>query len=449
MTTIPPIRTSFKGPFPPGPRSWIPGTALRAMQRDPLNFLTRAARENGDVVHFTFGPQHLYLVNEPELIREVLVTQGRSFMKGRALQRTKMVLGEGLLTSEDPLHKRQRRLAQPAFHRERIARYAEVMVERAKKTSDAWSDGATIDAAAEMMRLTLAVVAQTLFAADVDASANEISAAMSRLMDVFPMLVSPFTDILRHLPLPAVRRADRAIAQLDAIIYRIINERRASGEDRGDLLSMLLLAQDEEGSGGMTDLQLRDEAMTLFLAGHETTANALAWTWYLLAQHPDIEAELHREVDALGGDPTPADYPRLKFTEMVFAESMRIFPPAWIIGRLALEDVRLGGWTIPRGAVVIVSQWVTHRDARWWPEPERFDPRRFAEASHPKFAYFPFGGGSRVCIGEGFAWMEGVLVLATIARKWRLLLASDEPVQPQPVITLRPRGGIAMTLTAR
>jgi cytochrome P450 len=269
------------------------------------------------------------------------------------------------------------------------------------------------------------------------------------------MLVSPFTDILRRLPLPAVRRADRAIAQLDAIIYRIINERRASGEDRGDLLSTLLLAQDEEGSGGMTDLQLRDEVMTLFLAGHETTANALAWTWYLLAKHPEIEAELHAEVDALGGDPTPADYPRLKFTERVFAESMRIFPPAWIIGRLALQTVRLGGWTIPRGAVVIVSQWVTHRDARWWPEPERFDPRRFADVApalqpaRPKFAYFPFGGGSRVCIGEGFAWMEGVLVLATIARTWRLRLTSDEPVQPQAVITLRPRGGIAMTLAAR
>lgn len=376
-------------------------------------------------------------------------------MKGRALQRTKVLLGDGLLTSEGDLHRRQRRLALPAFHRERIDRYAEVMVALGAAMRDEWRDGATINVAFEMMRLTLAVVAQTLFGTDVSGDVREISAALTELMEMFPRIVSPFADVLRRLPLPPARRLERAIARLDAIIYRIIEERRAAGDDRGDLLSMLLLARDEEeGGGGMTDRQLRDETMTLFLAGHETTANALSWTWYLLSQNPAVERRMHEEIDrVLGGRlPAPADYARLPYVEMVFAESMRLFPPAWIVGRLALEDVQLGGWTIPRGAVVIVSQIVTQRDARFWPDPLRFDPERFtpeAKAARPKFAYFPFGGGTRICIGEGFAWMEGVLLLATIAQKWRLLRDTPQPVETQPVITLRPRGGIAMRAVAR
>jgi cytochrome P450 len=304
-----------------------------------------------------------------------------------------------------------------------------------------------------MMRLTLSVVAKTLFDANVDDEADEIGGALSELMEMFPLLINPFSYLLRRLPLPQVRRTNRAIARLDRTIYSIIEERRRSGEDRGDLLSMLLLAQDVEGDGGaMSDLQVRDEAMTLFLAGHETTANALAWTLYLLARNPVAERELHRELDTVlaGRLPTPADYPRLPMTEMILAESMRLFPPAWGVGRYSIEETRIGDWTLPANAMVVVSQWVTHRDERWWPEPLRFDPSRFtaeSKAARPKFAYFPFGGGPRICIGESFAWMEGVLILATVCQRWRLVRGPD--VEAQAYITLRPKGKMRMKAELR
>jgi cytochrome P450 len=439
---------------PPGPKSFIPGRILRAMQRDPISFLTHTARIFGDVAYFRLGPQPAYLVSHPELIREVLVTQHRSFHKGRALQRAKLFLGEGLLTSEEEFHRRQRRLAQPAFHRDRIRRYGEIMVEHALRTRERWRDGDEVDMSREMNRLTLSIVGKTLFDADVEAQADDVGGALTDLMELFGALFNPFAPVMRMLPLPSTRRFERARARLDKLIYGIIEERRRSGEDRGDLLSMLLLAQDEEGDGGgMSDLQVRDEAMTLFLAGHETTSNALMWTWYLLAQHPEVFEQLTRELDEVLGDraPSPADYPRLAYTEMVFAESMRLYPPAWLVGRLAIEDVPLGEYTIPKGSVAIVSQFVTHHDARFWPDPQRFDPMRFtpeAKAARPKFAYFPFGGGPRICIGEGFAWMEGVLLLATLAQRFRVELL-DRDVALQPVITLRAKGGIRMRLHAR
>jgi cytochrome P450 len=410
------------------------------MQRDAMTFLSRAHRDYGDVIHFRYGPQHVYSFRHPDAVRDILVVQDRSFHKGRVLQRAKVILGEGLLTSEGELHKRQRRLAQPAFHRERIDRYAQVMIDRATRMSDSWRDGQEVDIHQEMMRLTLSIVAKTLFDADVDREAAEIGGALTELMQMFPLLLTPFVEILQRLPLPQTFRFRRALKRLDQTIYAIINERRASGEDRGDLLSMLLLAQDVEGDGGsMTDQQLRDETMTLFLAGHETTANALAWTWYLLAQQCDPERPQRVE-----GSPSITP-------EMIFAESMRIYPPAWGIGRLAIEDVKIGETIIPRGSIAVVAQAVTHHDARWWPDPERFDPLRFtaeAKASRPKFAYFPFGAGPRVCMGESFAWMEGVLLLSTIAKKWRMELLSTN-VQPQPLITLRPRNGIRVRLHLR
>jgi cytochrome P450 len=363
------------------------------------------------------------------------------------LQRSKIIFGEGLLTSEGDLHLRQRRLAQPAFHRERIGRYAEVMIERASRMT--WRDGEVLDVHHEMMRLTLSVVAKTLFDADVDQEADEIGIALTSLVDLFPTLMNPLANLLRKLPWPQTMRFRRSIERLDRTIYGIIDERRKSGEDRGDLLSMLLMAVDEEGDGsGMTDQQLRDEAMTLFLAGHETTANALAWTWYLLSLNPDSANTLHRELDAVLGDhlPEPGDYVRLPYTEMVVAESMRMFPPAWAVSRLAIEDVMIGEWLVPRGAVVVAAQAVTHRDPRWFPDPDRFDPLRFtpeAKATRPKLSYFPFGAGPRICIGENFAWMEAVLIVATIAQRWKMELVSDE-VTAQASITLRPKGGIQM-----
>ncbi|HEV7427480.1 MAG TPA: cytochrome P450 [Thermoanaerobaculia bacterium] len=436
---------------PPGPKSRIPFRYLRTLQRDPIPFFTRLASEYSDASQFHVGPQQIFFFNHPDLIRDVLVTQHRSFHKSRVLQRSKIIFGEGLLTSEEELHRRQRRLAQPAFHRERIARYAEVMIERASRL--AWREGEVLDVHQEMMRLTLSVVAKTLFDADVDQDADEIGAALTSLVDLFPTLMNPFANLLRKLPLPQTLRFRRSLERLDRTVYGIIDERRKSGEDRGDLLSMLLMAVDEEGDGGgMTDQQLRDEAMTLFLAGHETTANALAWTWYLLSLNPEASDAMHRELREILGDrlPTPADYARLPYTEMVVAESMRMFPPAWAVSRLAIEDAMIGEWLVPRGAVVVAAQAVTHRDPRWFPDPSRFDPLRFtpeAKASRPKLAYFPFGAGPRICIGEGFAWMEAVLIVATIAQRWNFELLSRD-VQPQASITLRPKGGIKMRTRA-
>src|ERR1043165_5308128 len=303
----------------PGPKTLWPGGHLFYFRRDPLKFFARLAREYGDAVQFRAGPQRVFLFNHPEHVRDILVTHHERFHKGRALQRAKRLLGEGLLTSEGEFHRRQRRLAQPAFHRARIASYGEVMTAYATRLSSRWHDGETLDISQEMMRLTLAIVGKTLFDADVEAEADEIGAALTAVMKLFDFLLLPFSELLEKLPLPHVRRFRRAKGRLDETIYRIIEERRRSGVDRGDLLSMLLSARDEEGDGSqMTDLQVRDEAMTLFLAGHETTANALTWTWYLLSQNPDAEAKLHEELTRLDGRaPTIDDIPKLHFTEAI------------------------------------------------------------------------------------------------------------------------------------
>jgi cytochrome P450 len=427
-----------------------------AMRRDPLAFLTRIAREYGDVVRFRLGPVDIYLLNRPEFIRDLLVTDAAAFHKGRGLERAKRLLGEGLLTSEDPVHLRHRRMMQPAFHQERIAGYGAVMVELGERLASRWQDGETRDVSLEMTRLTLAIVGRTLFDADVESESDEIGAALTTSIQLFSStLTLPFFQVLDRLPLPGNRRFERAKARIDATINRMIAERRRAPGGRSDLLSLLIAASDPEGEGGrMTDAQVRDEAVTLFLAGHETTANALTWTWYLLSQNPEVEARLHEEVDAVlrEREPTVADLPRLAYTETALAESMRLYPPAWIVGRRALSDYGVGGFEVPKRSIVVASQWVTHRDPRYFPDPERFDPDRFrpeAKARRPKFAYFPFGGGPRVCIGEGFAWMEGVLLLATLARRWRLRLEPGQEIVPAPSITLRPKHGIRMRLERR
>jgi cytochrome P450 len=332
------------------------------------------------------------------------------------------------------------------------------MAEYAGRTSDRWRDGETLDVAEEMTRLTLAIVGKTLFDADVEGEAQEIGDALTQSFMSFTFAVLPFSELLDRLPIPPTLRFKRARARLDATIYRMIDERRRSPADRGDLLSMLLLAQDPEATGGasdrMSDEQVRDEAMTLFLAGHETTANLLTWSWYLLSEHPEVEARLHAELDRelAGRLPTAADLPRLSYTRMVLAESMRLYPPAWILGRRAVEEVEVGGFPVAPRTIVLMSQYVTHRDARWFAEPERFDPERWLPervAERPKFSYFPFGAGTRVCIGEQFAWMEGTLVLAALAQRWRLRLVPGHPVAVQPIITLRPKHGMRMQVHAR
>jgi cytochrome P450 len=440
---------------PPGPQRRIPLAGLLAYRRGPLPFLENLAQQYGDISYFKLGPQEAFFLNHPDLIRDVLVTNSQHFMKGLALQRAKRLLGTGLLTSEGTFHRRQRRLAQPAFHKSRVASYAAVMTDYAAHTRERWRDGQTLDMAEEMMNLTLAIVGKTLFDADVASDSKDVGEALNVTMDLFKTITVPFFNLLQRLPLPQARRFDKAKAKLDAIIYRLIEERRASGKDRGDLLSMLLLAQDEEGDGGqMTDEQLRDEALTIFLAGHETTANALTWTWYLLSQNPAAEAKLHDELDDVLGSRLPefGDVAQLRYTEMVLAESMRLYPPAWAVGRMSLSDCEIGGYPVAKGSLVLMSQYVMHRDQRYFPDPLRFDPERWtadARAKRPQFSYFPFGGGPRRCIGEGFAWMEGVLLLAALAQQWQMRLAPDQVVAVRPVITLRPKHGMRMILTKR
>ncbi|MFN0111367.1 MAG: cytochrome P450 [Blastocatellia bacterium] len=455
MATAAIATTTVPTTLPPGPKSLIPALNFIRLRRNPIKFLTGLAEEYGDVVYFKLGPQPVILLNNPDLIRDVLITHNKQFMKGEGLQRAKRLLGEGLLTSEGEFHLRQRRLAQPAFHRQRIAGYATTMIEYAERLGNSWQPGEERDIAREMMRLTLGIAGKTLFDADVETEADEIGDALSEAMELFNYLTLPFSQLLERLPIPAMKRFKAARQRLDKTIFRIIRERRESGEDRGDLLSMLIQARDTEGDGsGMTDEQLRDEAMTIFLAGHETTANALAWTWYLLSQNPEAEAKFHAEVDEVleGKAAKPEHYPRLRYTEMVFAEAMRMYPPAWIIGRRALNDYQLNGYHVPDRSIILMSQYVTHHNPKFFPDPNRFDPERWtpeAREARPKFSYFPFGGGPRLCIGESFAWMEGVLVMATLARKWRMRLSPGHPIEMQPIVTLRPKHGMKMRLEQR
>ncbi|MDZ7360952.1 MAG: cytochrome P450 [candidate division KSB1 bacterium] len=442
--------------YPPGPKSKTPFGVLQAFRRDVIGFLKQAADQYGDIAYFKAGPQKIFLLHDLDFLQEVLVTHNRNFTKSRGLQLAKRILGEGLLTSEGEKHLRQRRLVQPAFHRQRLEAYGSVMTDYAARLSGRWKDGGTIDAAHEMMQLTLAIVGKTLFDADVEAEADEIGEALTIAMALFiERLTMPMAALYDLLPLPSNFRFLKAKKRLDGTIYRMIEKRRASGEDRGDFLSMLLRAQDVEGDGGsMTDLQVRDEAMTLFLAGHETTAVALAWTWYLLSQHPAAESKFHDELDhVLGGKlPTVEDLPKLTFTRKVLAESMRLFPPAYVFGRKAIQDFPIGKYVVPAGATILISPYVLHHDTRYFSEPDQFDPERWtpeAERQRPKFSYLPFGAGPRVCIGESFAWMEGILVLATLGQQWRMCLVPGHPIALQPMITLRPKHGIKMTLHRR
>jgi cytochrome P450 len=324
------------------------------------------------------------------------------------------------------------------------------MVAYADRMRRAWSDGAVLEVSQEMMRLTLSIVGKTLFDVDVESQAAEVGRALTDVMESFWLRMMPFADLLERWPVGRLRHARLARQQLDAIIYNMIADRRSNARDRGDLLSMLLLAQDDDDGSTMTDRQVRDEAMTVLLAGHDTTANALTWTWYLLSRSPDAEAKMHAEIDRVlrGRLPTAADIPSLQFVENVVTEAMRLYPPAWVIGRRAIEPYPIGGYLAPARTIMLMSQWVMHRDARFFPEPERFNPERWTpefKATLPKFAYLPFGGGPRQCIGESFAWMELLLVVAVIAQHWELRLVPGHLVVPQPLVTLRTKHGMRMT----
>lgn len=438
--------------FPAGPSEGLKRWSLGPLNDNPLEYFTKLAREYGDIAGLRVLNFRSIFINHPDLIEEVLVTNARKYSKGRVLRANRHVFGEGLLTSEGEFWLRQRRLAQPAFHRARIASYAATMVEYTQRMLNGWRGGEERDAHQEMMRLTLQIVGKTLFDADVERDAQEVGKSLELLLEIGANFRR--TIFVPHwLPTPTNLRVKREVAQIEKILYRIIGERRASGRDAGDLLSMLLSAQDEDGSR-MTDRQLRDEAITLFLAGHETTASTLSWTWWLLAQNPVVEGKLHAELDAILGDRAPSldDLPRLAYTGHVITESLRLYPAAWGMARLVVEDHEIAGYPVTKGMGVAMVQWVVHRDPRWYEAPDEFRPERWENdlwKQMPRFAYFPFGGGPRQCIGNAFALMEATLILATIARKFRLRLEANHPVAPLASLTLRPRHGVRVKLESR
>lgn len=434
---------------------WVNYLKLR---RSRLPFVEEIVAK-GDLVHLEIGPYRVCFVSNPDYIHELLVNQARKVKKGVGLERVARLLGGGLLTSEGEHHHRQRRLSQPAFAKQRLQSYGAAMIDFTARYRDQLVDGQERDMHVEMMRLTLNIVGKTLFDADVEGDAVEIGQALSDFLHSFTFMLGPFFEYLEKLPLPPVRRLAAARTRLDRIMYRLIEERRRSGRDHGDLLSMLMGATDVEADGGgMTDLQLRDECLTLLLAGHETTANALTWTLYLLSQHPAVETRLLAQIDEVLGPypngrlPTVADLPRLPYVEQVVAESLRLFPPAFMLARRVLEPVQLGSETLAPSTLAVIPIWALHRSPRYFPDPLRFDPDRFtaeARAARPRHVYLPFSFGPRNCIGEHFAWMEAVLLLTVLSQRFQFRLAPGQKVVPQPVLTLRPMYGMRMRVCAR
>jgi cytochrome P450 len=430
------------------------------MGNDWSGFLTRCAREYGDVVYFRFLNVPICLVVHPDGIEQILVKSHSNFLKARDYRALRPILGNGLLTSEGEFWQAQRKLIQPAFRHENILTYAQIMTESTAAMLAHWKHSETRDTHADMMALTLDIVAKSLFGSDVSEDSLGVGDAMAVVMELFIAQANWAFVLPDRIPLPKSKRLRQCIKHLNDVVYRFIRARRkeSAGDDtahRGDLLTTLLAVRDESG-GRMTDEQLRDEIMTLFLAGHDTTANALTWTWYLLAQNPKADAAVGAELREVLGDraPNAADLPRLPYTDMVIKESMRLYPPAWGVGRRAIHDFELNGYRIPAKTNFFLLQWVTQRDARFFPDPGRFDPERWRHdpirtGKIPRFSYFPFGGGPRVCVGAGFAMMEATLLLATIAQKFRLTLAPNQSIEPLFSVTLRPKSGIKMHLHPR
>ena len=435
--------------FPPGFQRNLLWFAFRKFRpANPIILFQHLAKTYGDIAHYKIGPHHIVFLNHPDYIREVLVVQNDNFIKERTVQRTKMLLGEGMITAEGAVHRAQRLAAQPAFHRQRIGEYGGVIVEESAQLRDSWKAGERRDIAVDMMHLTLKIVARTLFATDLRDEVYELAAAINRIMGLYNFLVMlPAAEWLVHLRPPGLAAFVRARKRIDAVVYRMIDAHRRSGRDSGSLLDLMLAASPANDEASRQ--ALRDQVITIFLAGYETVANALSWTWYLLSENPECEAKLHEEVDRVlaGRLAVAADVPNLRYTETVMAESLRLYPPAWAMGRYARNDFTLGEYYLPARTTVLISQFITQRDPRYFPDPLRFDPDRFSaegKARRTKFTYFPFGAGARQCIGESFAWMEGVLILATLAQKWKLRLDPGHRIEPQPLITLRPKYGMLM-----
>ncbi|MBF5042914.1 cytochrome P450 [Aggregicoccus sp. 17bor-14] len=441
---------------PPGPRGAPLLGCLREMQKDPLTFLVSQARAHGDVVQFPIGPRRITLLVGPDAIRHVLQDNARGYDKQTpGFNVVRELLGQGLLTSEGDFWLRQRRLAQPAFHRQRLASFAHTMASEAQTLAEALLQRrgqGPFDVAEGLSRLALRVASLTLFGAEMDEEAAEVGRVLPEMQELANARIMNPLSPPRALPTPGNRRADRAIATLDRVVHGIIAERRKQGADaRADLLSLLMEAQDADTGERMSDVQLRDEVMTLLLAGHETSASGLTWAVALLSRHPDVRRRLQQEaaeVCAGGRLPGVEDLPRLAYTRRVVDEVLRLFPPAWIFSRSAIAADTVAGYALPARSLVLLSPYVTHRHPGLWDNPEGFDPERFLperERERPRFAYFPFGGGPRLCIGNQFALMEMVLVLATLATRVRLDLEPGRPFFPGPAITLRPRPGVWVT----
>lgn len=442
--------------FPPGPRSIFFPLQLKAgLHSAPLAFIKRLTSTYGNTIYFKVpGAGSYYFFNEPEHIQQVLITKQKSFHKGDGFAPLKSVIGNGLLTSEGELHLRQRRMIQPTFHRQRIAGYADTISSIAERVVNTWQDGATLDMFSEMSYLTMLIVNKTLFSIELESEAKELGSTIGTLSTSHTYIIGPLGNLRMRLPLAYTKKILAARAYLEKTVYEMIAKRRVDG-DQGDLLSMLIEAQDEENENEhMSDRQVRDEALTLFVAGNDTTTNALTWALYLLSQNPQVTHCLHDELDHVLGGRTPsyADIESLPYTRMVFSETLRLYPPAWIMLRASVENIEIGNYFVPKGSSVILSQWVTHHNEHYYPNPFKFDPERWtpqAIAARPKMSYFPFGGGARACIGEAFAWMEGILVIATIAQKWEFHLETGFPVELLAEITLRPKHGMRMILKRR
>ena len=461
-----PAKLVRRGPYtyPPGLRFNLPFYRFHKFF-DPANpiLLFEHLQRYGRAAHYRILLHDVVLLNDPADIAEVLIDKAASFGKDRTQKRMKILLGEGMITSDGEKHNRGRRIAAPAFHRRRIERYGAQIVEIAAGFRAQWKPGEELNISAEMMRLALQITARTLFDTEVTAEIHEINDQVNIIMDLYNFLVAlPRAELLLGSPLPQMRRFRAAKKRLDEVVDSMIRARRAEAEaasplseSRGDLLSMLLAARDDQGDGlKLNSEELRDQVLTLFLAGYETVANAMGWTWLLLGQNPEAESRFHAELDEVLGHrlPTLEDMQRLPYTAMVVSESMRLYPPAWAMGREVVQDVSIGPYRFRKGTMVFFSQYIVQRDPKWFPEPERFRPERFtaeAKAGRPRFSYFPFGGGGRQCIGESFAWMEAILALATIAQCWRLEVAPSQKIELQPKITLRPKNGIRVKVVPR
>lgn len=439
----------------PGPEGHRFLGSLPAVRRDPIGLFLNSAQTYGDIVRLRFGNRTGHLLRHPDDVKHVLQDNFRNYGKQtRGFDALRELLGQGLLTAEGDFWLKQRRTAQPAFHHQQIATFADTMAKATGDMLDAWDRSpdasAPLDVAEAMMNLTMRIVGLTLLSRDVSGDAAEVGQALNTILHMTMSHITRIVDVPREWPTRRNRQFNSAKATLDRVVLGIIADRRTATNAPKDLLTMLMMAKDPETGEGMSDAQLRDEVMTIFLAGHETTANALTWTWYLLSKHPVVARQMEEEIDRVlaGRAPTLADLGQLTYTRQVLEESMRLYPPAWIVARSATGEDEIGGYRIPTGSIVFTSPFVTHRHPEFWDNPEGFDPDRFLPdkvAARPKFAYFPFGGGPRLCIGREFALMEAHLIIAQVAQRYRLHLVPGHVVDPEPMVTLRPRYGMVMT----